>query len=134
MSTHLKPLRALVLAALLAFPAVQADALTLADKTALQIAMQKHVDQLTIGDYYLYFDAKRGEVRKLRPATAHPMIMQMGKHFVLCFDFLDNAGKKVEVDYYMARKGRGFVVFHSAVASRNALMALVKSGKVRPAN
>jgi len=134
MSKYLTPMRAVILAILVAFPLARADAVTLSDKTALQIAMQKHVDRQTIDNFYLYFDAKEAKVRKLRPATAHPMIMQMGEHFVLCFDFFDSAGKKIEVDYYMARKGRGFVVFHSAVGSRNALMALVKQGKVRPAD
>lgn len=132
---NIKPVQIFVIIAAIfvAAPLGSASALTLSDKTSLQVAMQKHVDRQTIDGAYLYFDQASAKVRTLRPATAHPMIMQMGPYYVLCFDFLDTKGKKVEVDYYMARKGRSWVVFHSAVASRNKLAALVKAGIVRPA-
>ena len=78
-------------------------------------------------------DAKSGAVKKLHPLTSHPKIMRMGEgRFVLCFDFKNEAGKKVDVDFYMARKGKSYVVFHHAVNGHDLLGRLMSEGKVRP--
>lgn len=109
-------------------------ALSLQDKTGLQAAMQRHVDRQSVDGAYLHLDPATGEVRRLHPVTAHPMIMQMGENFVMCFDFRDGAEKKAEVDFYLARKGDSFVVFHAAVANRELLQRLMQAGKVTRAD
>ena len=106
----------------------------LAEKAAMQAAMQRHVDELTVGGGYLHLDSKTGDVVKLYPVTAHPTIMQMGENYVLCFDFKDSAGKDVAVDFYMAPKDRGYVVFHAAISNRHILQDLMKAGKVTRAD
>lgn len=108
-------------------------ALTLGEKTSLQAAMQRHVDRQMVDGVYLYLDTKTGETKSLHPVTAHPMIMQMGKNYVLCFDFRDGRGKAVEVDYYLAPKNNSYVVYHTAINNRRLLMRLVKAGKVKRA-
>jgi hypothetical protein len=113
-----------------AFAPSLAGALSLDDKTNLQAAMQRHLDRGSVDGVYLYLDPSAGTARGLHPVTAHPMILQMGENFVLCYDFRDNAGKDVEVDFYMARKDTSFVVFHSAVGDREMLHQLMKAGKV----
>ena len=122
----------ILVAATLLQPMYSAQALSLNDKAALQAAMQQDVDRQTVNDAYLYLDMEAGKVRSLYPVTAHPMIMQMGEHFVLCFDFLDPDGNTVQADFYLSRKANSFVVFHTAVASRAALMALIEDGRVKP--
>jgi hypothetical protein len=107
-----------------------ASALSLDDKTNLQAAMQRHLERGSVGGVYLYLDPSAGQARGLHPVTAHPMILQMGANFVLCYDFRDDAGEDVAVDFYMARKDDSFVVFHSAVADREILHDLMKAGKV----
>lgn len=109
---------------------VSAQALSLQDKTALQVAMQRHVDRQSVKGAYLHLDPATGKVIKLHPVTAHPMIMKMDENYVLCFDFRDGGGKSAEVDFYMAPKGKTFVVFHAAVANRALLKSLMKAGKV----
>jgi len=109
-------------------------ALSLQDKTGLQAAMQRHVDRQSVKGVYLHLDSATGEVRRLHPVTAHPMIMQMGENFVMCFDFRDSAEKKAEVDFYLARKGDTFVVFHAGVAERDLLKRLMQAGKVTRAD
>lgn len=112
-------------------PALGAETLTLADKASLQAAMQRYVDSQSVDGALLYLDQKTGEVRPLHPVTAHPMILSMAPHFVLCFDFRDSAGNDVPVDFYMARKASGYAVFHTAVADRDLLRTLMDSGRVR---
>lgn len=105
--------------------------LSLADRAAIQAAMQRHIDRESIGGGLLYLDREAGEVRTLHPVTAHPMILAMKPYFVLCFDFRDDQGNEVPVDYYMARNGSGFTVFHTAVADRGLLGKLMESGRVQ---
>lgn len=101
------------------------------ESAALQATMQQFVDQKTVDGAYLIFDAENERVRELYPSTAHPVIFQLDEHFVLCFHFVDAGGQKVEVDYYVARKGDGFVVFHESL-SRDALKAMMREGRVKP--
>ncbi len=129
-----KAIRALIVFTLLLFPlsvvSSNAQALSLTEKTNLQVAMQRHVDRLTVNGEYLHLNDKTGEVQNLYAVTAHPMIMQMGKNYVLCFDFRDSAGKDLPVDFYMTPKGKSFEVFHAAVDNRALLKGLMKDGKV----
>lgn len=104
---------------------------TLAEQAAMQAAMQQYVDRQSIDGALLYLDHESGEVRKLHPVTAHPMILSMAPHFVLCFDFRDDQGGDVPVDYYMARNGNGYTIFHTSVADRDLLQKLMKSGRVQ---
>jgi hypothetical protein len=103
---------------------------TLTEKAALQAAMQRHIDRSTVDGVILHLDRTSGEVQRLHPVTAHPMILVYGDHFVLCFDFRDDAGNNIPIDYYMARQGSGYAVFHTAVADRALLQDLMAAGKV----
>ena len=79
---------------------------------------------------YLYLENQSGEVRVLHPVTAHPVILSMGPYYVMCYDFRDDQGKHVNVDFYLARKNSSYVVFHAAVDARSKLKRLMKDGKV----
>ena len=104
--------------------------LPLNEKAALQAAMQRHIDRSLVDGVILHLDRASGEVQRLHPVTAHPMILVYGDHFVLCFDFRDDAGNNVPIDYYMARQGSSYTVFHTAVADRALLQDLMAAGKV----
>lgn len=108
--------------------------LSVAEQAAIQAAMQRHIDRNLVDGTVLYIDHETGEVRPLYPVTAHPMILAYGEHFVLCFDFRDDDGQNVPIDYYMARQDNGFVVFHTAVADRALLQTLMSDGKVTRLN
>ncbi|SDF65775.1 MULTISPECIES: hypothetical protein [Thalassobaculum] len=123
----------LLVAALLGLGAGPASAETspsLTEKAALQAAMQRHIDRTLVDGAILHLDRASGEVQRLHPVTAHPMILIYGEHFVLCFDFRDDAGNNVPIDYYMARQGGSYTVFHTAVADRALLQDLMAAGKV----
>lgn len=107
-----------------------ADSVSLAKMAELQATMQQHVDRKTTDGAYLVFDSRRTEVRELYPVTGHPMVLQFDDHFVLCFDFVDAKGQKVEIDYYLARGDQGFFVFHEEVGNRGILEAMMGDGRV----
>ena len=121
--------RLLALAVLTTVPAVS-QAFSLSEKAALQAEMQRHIEAQLVDGVYLFLDTKAEEVRSLHPVTAHPMILRMGDHFVLCYDFKDEAGKSVLVDYYVAQRDGSYVVFHTAIANRSLLFRLMEGGIV----
>ncbi len=103
-------------------------------RAALQANMQQHIDRNLVEGRFLYFAPGSAAVKSLHPVKAHPMIMRMGQYYVLCSDFRDDNGNPVSMDFYMARRGSGYVVFHTAVAQRDQLEQMMKDGKVKPAD
>jgi hypothetical protein len=126
-------MKKLILAAaasvLCAFTASAAP-LSAADRAGLQSAMAQHIDRQLVEGAYMDVDLTSGDVRKLVPAKNHPMVLQMGDSFVLCTDFKTKAGESVNVDFYVARRGKAFVIFRSEIANRAPLEALMAAGKV----
>ncbi len=119
-----------LLAVLLATGAAADQTVGTADKAALQAAMQRHIDRSLVNGAYLHLDFDTGDVQKLHPVKAHPMILQMGEYFVLCSDFRDQTGKPVNIDFYLARQDRFYVVFRSAVDDRSKLERLMEKRKI----
>ncbi|MCC2098362.1 MAG: hypothetical protein KDJ29_15810 [Hyphomicrobiales bacterium] len=117
----------------LASPALSAPPpISAAEKASLQAAMFQHIDSQLVRGSFLHIDFKNGAVEKLSPAKAHPMMLKMGDHFVLCTSFQRTGGKHVNVDFYVAKKQSGYSVFQTVIDDRGPLMALIKAGKVRP--
>ncbi len=104
--------------------------LSLSEKAGLQATMQRHIDRQMVDGVFLYLEVESGEVRALHPVTAHPVILRMGQHYVLCFDFRDDQGNDVNVDFYLARRDASYVVVHAAIDDRKMLMRLMRDGKV----
>ena len=130
MAKILSRLPAATLALVLVFAAPQAWSISLSEKASLQAAMQRHIDRQLVDGAFLHLDLKAGVVRRLHPVNAHPVILRMGKYYVLCFNFRDDKGKPVEIDFYVARKAQSYVVFNTAVSSRHLLKRLMAAGRV----
>lgn len=106
------------------------------DKTetsvALQAAMQRHIDRAVIDGALLDLDPATGEVRKLFPTKAHPMIVRAENFFVLCADLRDEAGQSFEVDYYLSPTPQGFRVFMTEIDNRQVLKDMMQAGLAEP--
>ena len=92
--------------------------------------MQLHIDRNLVDGAVLHLNMETGDVRRLYPMKAHPLILRMGEYFVLCSDFQDAAGKQANVDFYIARDRNTYVVFHTAVDDRIFLERMTGEGKV----
>jgi hypothetical protein len=128
----MRPIK-LAAAFLLSATAAEATPLTPAEQASLHTTMFQFIDRQLVADKFLDLDLDTGEVRALFPAKAHPMILRMDGGFVLCTDFRDAKGQSVNVDFYVARNGEGFVIYDSEVDNRGPLMTLMKAGKVAAA-
>ena len=104
--------------------------LSLSEKAGLQAAMQRYIDRQMVDGVFLYLNSESGEVRALHPVTAHSVIIRMGQHYVLCFDFRDDQGNDVNVDFYLARQDASYVVFHTTIDDRKLLKRLMRGGEV----
>jgi hypothetical protein len=122
----------LLICAALAFcsSALAAEKVGAADKAALQAAMRQHVDRQLVQGGFLDLNLGTGAVRSLHPVTAHPVLLRMGQYFVLCTDFRDVDGKPVNIDFYMVRRGKSYVVFRTEVNNHAPLDRLMSEGKV----
>ncbi len=105
-----------------------AEALSTADRGALQSTMAQYIEQHTIGDAFLHVDPKTGQTEKLYPATQHPMIVRLNDVIVLCADLVTKDGKTVNADFYAARDNGQFVIFQTEIGNRAPLQALVMKG------
>jgi hypothetical protein len=96
--------------------------------------MQTYIDRRLVKGAYLSLDRSSGEVRELHPIAAHLVILKMGKYFILCSDFRDQKGQSVNIDFYLAPRGKRYVVFDALVDERSGLQRLMKAGKVSRVN
>lgn len=101
--------------------AIAAGSIGIEQKAALQVVMQRHIQTSLVDGAYLHLDSKTGKIRKLYPASAHPIVLQVGKFFVLCSDFRDKSGKSANIDFYIARQQNGYAVFQTVVDDRARL-------------
>ncbi|MEM9852014.1 MAG: hypothetical protein AAF761_08450 [Pseudomonadota bacterium] len=124
-----------LLGAMLALP-IQAIASedTTALKTRLQASMQREVDRRLVEGALIKMDFETGATVAFYPVEAHAMILQLGDsgdQFVLCSDLKSVDGKSTTVDYYMARNGNRYTIFHTAIGNRAPLKKLMKEGKAK---
>ncbi len=117
----------LALIALLGTLPSAAWGLSLTEKVTLQSTMQRYIDQQMVDGIFLYLEARSGEVRALHPVSAHTKILSVGQYFVLCFDFRDDQGQDVNIDFYLARKDTSYVVFHTAIDDRKLLRRMMRA-------
>lgn len=111
-----------------------AQAAKIGEMVAMQAAMQQFIGSSLVKGSLLQIDMKTGKIRRLYPLKAHPLIFSLGDYFVLCSDFRDEANKIVNVDYYLARENGQYVVFHTAIEDRRALMQWISEGRAKRLN
>ena len=101
------------------------------ERIVLQATMQQSIARNLINGRYFYFDVRKSEVNAIYPAKTHPMILEMGDHFILCTDFRNGDGDAVNVDFYVTRKDDTFVVFDTVVENRTPIERMMKAGLVK---
>ena len=100
-------------------------------KVRLQSDLQKHIYRSLVDGAFHTLDSQTGEVKALYPLVSHPLILTMGKYYVMCADFRDADGNPVDIDFYMIKKPKGFQVFRAEVNNHELLEGMMQSGKAR---
>ena len=112
--------------ALLVSPARAETPVSESEFANLQAVLQAHIEKNLVDGALLQLDEKSGAVRELYPATAHPVIMAVGKYFYLCTDFRDAEGQDVMINFYAAKDGDRYVIFHTVFGKNEELEKLVE--------
>lgn len=131
MRFYTKFLIVLTLSAFVAAVARAGERISVGEKAKLQAALQQHIERNLVDGNYLQLDTDTGEVHSLAPYKPHPVILRMGDYFVLCSDFRNDKGQTINVDFYMARRGQSYSVFHNAADGDALLKRLMKAGRVK---
>lgn len=122
-------LRSLLIVSLIALsPAVAIASDTTALKAKLQAAMQRTQERNLVDGAIINVDLSTGELEKLYPTEAHPMILTMGDMYVMCATLRTESGEKRLVDYYVAGDGKRFKIVQTEIENRAPLKALIKAG------
>lgn len=103
---------------------------TTSEKILLQATMQQSIAEQLIDGKFYYFNRKTGKIQVLFPAKPHPLILSIGEQFIVCADFRDPTGKSVNVDFFVARQGKGFVIFDTVIDDHDSITRMMETGEV----
>ena len=99
------------------------------DETKLQLkaAVLDHIEKSTNDGVYYFIDHESTDLRELSFVAMHPVIFERADGtYALCADFIDTAGEKVLVDYYLRDVAGGLVVLSSVEGRRSILMQIAE--------
>ena len=111
----------------------QADS-AMVTKAELQAAMHRYIEAKSDEGTFLYVDSLTGSLNRLRPLAAHPKILMTDAYYILCSDFRAAGGERVNVDFFVAKTKRGFLVFEHTVEEREQVKRWMKAGVARKYN
>lgn len=84
-------------------------------RSAVQAAMQKHIDHNTVDGHYVMYDALTDGLLKLKLAKLHDGIVKKADYYVSCADFRDSAGTYFDLDFLVIEKEGRFRVLQGIV-------------------
>ena len=84
-------------------------------RSAVQEAMQKHIDQNTVDGHYVMYDAVTDDLLKLKLTKLHDGIVKKSDYYVSCADFHDRAGTYFDLDFLVIEKEGRFRVLQGVV-------------------
>ncbi len=82
-------------------------------RVQLQTAMVDHIDYNSVDGRFVYYDDESGDILRLHPANLHPKIIVAGEYYVLCTDFLTEAGQRLDVDFLARRTDGEYRIFQT---------------------
>lgn len=84
-------------------------------RTAIQAAMQEHIDRNSVEDRYVLYDAVTDDVLKLRLIRLHDGIVKKGDYYVSCADFTDHDGTEFDLDFLVVEADGRFRALQGVV-------------------
>ena len=86
-------------------------------RKGIQAAMKSHIDENTVNGRYIIYDAVTGELKKLKFDRVHKGIVKKADFYVSCADFIDEGGKKYDLDLLVVKKDGDFRAVDTIVHS-----------------
>lgn len=74
-------------------------------RQGIQSSMASFVDHQTIDGVFRHYDPVDGKLLHLKEANLHAGIVKKGDFYVSCADFVDQDGRKLDVDFLVVPDG-----------------------------
>lgn len=97
----------------------------------LQMTLLKHIEVASSNPDRLFrvYSLQQNEIVGYRFSNLHPVIIERDDAFVLCVDFKDKNGDKVEIDFVLVASGSQFQIMQTILNNRKNVMSYFKFGK-----
>jgi len=101
----------------LAFTAFAADDPSIQGerRSAIQAAMQAHIDHNTVNGHYVVYDAVTDDLLKLKLDRLHDGIVKKADFYVSCADFHDTEGAYFDLDFLVVEEEGSFRALQGVV-------------------
>lgn len=71
----------------------------------IQASMSQFIEHQTVDGVFPHYDPVDGKLLQLSQANLHAGIVKKGDFYVSCADFVDQDGRKIDVDFLVASSG-----------------------------
>lgn len=84
-------------------------------RSAIQAAMQAHIDHNTVDGHYVVYDAVTDDLLKLKLDKLHDGIVKKADYYVSCADFHDADGTYFDLDFLVVEEEGSFRALQGVV-------------------
>ena len=84
-------------------------------RSAIQAAMQAHIDHNTVNGHYVVYDAVTDDLLKLKLDKLHDGIVKKADYYVSCADFHDADGTYYDLDFLVVEEEGSFRALQGVV-------------------
>jgi hypothetical protein len=102
----------------------RASTVTQEEKIRLFSALSEFIDGRTFDGKFEMKNPETGETKRVTFKKFHRVLFKRNKIYVLCADFIDDAGNQVLVDFFLLHDGARFRVSHYLEGQRPVITRL----------
>ena len=104
----------------------QATAASVAEKVTLQVELIAYIDARSDGGEFRYFDPSTASMVSVFPANLHPKIISHDGFDILCADFRDAAGEKIQIDFIARIRGGKAEILQMVIGDRASIIQMIQ--------
>lgn len=94
----------------------QEDSIDPKSRAQIQTSMKEYVKNQTVGGgVVLHYDPVENRLLRLKPGPIHEGITKKAGFYVSCMDFVDQTGRKLDLDLLVRPEGKKFVTTQAVV-------------------
>ena len=86
-------------------------------RSNIQQSMNNYINHQTVDGAMYVYDAIKGSLLKLKLKELHSGIVKKGDFYVSCADFIDQKGRKVDIDFMVRPSGNQLITTQALVHS-----------------
>ena len=86
-------------------------------RSNIQQSMNNYISHQSVDGAMYIYDAMKGSLLKLRLKKLHSGIVKKGDFYVSCADFIDQKGRKVDIDFMVRPSGEKLITTQALIHS-----------------